>query len=106
MRDKISDGRAAAWIAAWQVLESAGKYRQEFAKEEGVTRDTPLPPAYHAAVAEADVLARLATADTIVGVSVGGVLQQRAERETEHERTVLDDIMGRKKQPTEGGSEE
>lgn len=67
MTEIPGDGRVAAFVCAWNALQSAGDIRNQVAERQG--GDAPLPDVYWAAVAEAAVFADLARADMHTGIT-------------------------------------
>lgn len=70
----IGDGRVAAFVCAWNALQSAGDIRNQVAKNQHA--DAPLPDVYWAAVAEAAVFADLARVDMPTGIAACALISQ------------------------------
>ena len=72
------DGRVAAFVCAWNALQSAGDIRNQVNKMAAKKQlpDASLPDVYWAAVAEAAVFADLARADMPTGITACAVLSQ------------------------------
>lgn len=73
------DARIGAWLNAWERIQALQKFKLEHAPN----MDSELPEGYWGVVVEAQILATLATADTLVGVTVGELLQEREKQEIE-----------------------
>lgn len=80
-----TDGRVDAWLGAFKRIEQAQRLKTDRKRN---VLDT-LPEVYWAAVAEAQVLAALATASDAIGESVGDYLQ----RELAEKKQKSDDIL-------------
>ena len=85
------DLRAGAWLGAWDRIEAAQKLKTA-GKLDG------LPEIYWATLAEADVLARLATADEDPGRDAGRHVVNRDQR-AERDRARITDALSRKTKP-------
>lgn len=84
------DGRALAWLSAWQLLDAAKKARAE----------DPPPSWYYPLVTEAQVYAQLASAQQSVGMAAGTLLRaQQASMLNDEERQqvqgIIETAMGR-----------
>jgi ATP phosphoribosyltransferase len=101
------DGRAFAWEMAANLLDWAGNARQKITKDKEYNRDTPMPPLYHAVLAEAAVYAELAKAETVIGFAGGDWLERKLadERERAEMRESLLEKMKERDRPTEGENE-
>lgn len=78
MTEIPGDGRVAAFVCAWNALQSAGDIRNQVAKQQQRQRreDAPLPDVYWAAVAEAAVFADLARVDMPTGIAACALISQ------------------------------
>lgn len=86
----VVDGRGAAWIRSWQLVEESMKYRH------GRPADEPLPEVYWAMMAEARILTQLSQADLNVGLGVGEELARQYEARAEESRQMYEYIFGDK----------
>lgn len=93
------DGRIAAWLHAWERIQAL----QEFKLKHAPAMDSELPDGYWGVVAEAQVLATLASADILVGISVGDILQEqeRQKQESRDRATAMVEKMAEKKKAKE-----
>ncbi|ANU79757.1 hypothetical protein BI023_gp50 [Mycobacterium phage Sneeze] len=96
------DIRAGAFIGAWDRIEAAQKLK---ADAKGHVVD-PLPELYWATLAEADVLARLATADEDPGRDAGAVLVERDRLDREHRARFKDALNGARRHPHRAAGDE
>lgn len=80
-----ADGRGYAWTMAASLLDWVNAARRHIADTKGYDPDTPLPPIYHAVLAEAAIYAELAKADIQVGLAGGDWLEHKVEAEREAE---------------------
>jgi hypothetical protein len=99
-----ADGRGFAWTMAAALLDSAYTARRKIADTKGYNTDTPLPPMYHAVLAEAAIYAELAKADTQVGLYGGDWLERKQADELEREevRESLFEKLKERRKSTEG----
>ena len=118
-----ADARASAWIGAHERIAAAQKLKLEPGSKSRLA--DPLPEIYWATLAEADVLARLATADQTTGFVAGGYLvgqndrivanrragtagaalaRERADREAKHRapRPTIGELIDRRVTVTRG----
>ena len=103
------DARVIAFMAAWNRVEQATKYREEFREAESKRsiKDyrSPLPPEYDALMAEADVFARLATvSDPWIGLAAMEHLErieEAREAERAEEETFRDFVAKRSDETVE-----
>lgn len=91
------DLRANAFVGAWERIEAAQKLKVDPKNHRLVD---PLPEIYWATIAEAAVLAQLATADEDPGRDAGRHLLDRKERLAEARTHFADAISRRKPNPT------
>lgn len=80
----LADGRSAAWISAWKLLEAAHKVKSHIGI--GQVSAAPLPELYWSLVAEAQVYSDLAKATESVGFLAGEWFQAEHEQELESRR--------------------
>lgn len=95
----MSDARIGAFIGAWDRMKAAGQFRHDF-REQQPDIDVAYPPDYYALVAEAQVFATLAAADTLTGMLAGDWFEEqekRAEYEKAHFANMAEDLFARKK---------
>lgn len=76
----MSDARIGAFIGAWDRMKAAGQFRHDF-RERQPCIDIAYPPDYYALIAEAQVFATLSGADTLTGLLVGDVLEEREKQD-------------------------
>lgn len=90
-----ADARAAAFATAWEITETAAKWRTEWIKRCHDRVDTPLPDTYWAMIQEARLFVDLAGVGADVGIPIAGWLQEK-ERQRDEERArlpALDDLL-------------
>lgn len=89
-----ADGRVSAWLQAWGRVEAANKMLRD-----DVRGDLMLTPEYRNRhgdlMAQADILARLASAPDDVGLGAGEGLQQEYVREQEARKKMEKLLDGR-----------
>ena len=100
------DARVIAFMAAWNRIRQATEYRDEFRKYNNkIDPLMPLPPDYHALMAEADVFARLATvSDPWIGLAAMEHLErieEAREAERAEEETFRDFVTKRSDETVE-----
>jgi hypothetical protein len=101
------DGRGFAWTMAAGLLDWAADARQKIVNDKRYNPEAPLPPVYHAVLAEAAIYAELAKVDTQVGLYGGDWLERKQQDEREREemmKSALEKFKGRDR-PTEGEGE-
>ena len=87
------DARVIAFMAAWNRVEQATKFREQFRKFNMQDPLLELPPEYDALMAEADVFARLATvSDPWIGLAAMGYLEE-IEADKARASEMRDDLL-------------
>jgi hypothetical protein len=101
------DGRGFAWTTAVSLLDWTTDTRQKIVNDKRYDPEAPLPPMYHAVLAEAAIYAELAKTDIQVGLYGGDWLERKQtdEREREEMRESLFEKMKERRRPTEGEGE-
>lgn len=77
-----SDARITAWTIAWDVAHKAAEFREEvrgFARKNN-DPEPPLPDTYWALIAEANLMAQLASAELFVGSAAAEILSERDDQ--------------------------
>ncbi|OAN41143.1 hypothetical protein [Mycolicibacterium iranicum] len=80
MTNQIFDDRAAAYVGARERLKAAESLKVTERGELKCGLADPLPPLYWGLLAEAQILAELASADSSVGLIAGNYLLDQEER--------------------------
>lgn len=105
---ELFDARVMAWAEASARMEAATKYRLDYRKK--ITDiEHPLPPDYHALVAEAQVFATMANTDTAVAFAQGDRLVEKIRAEEEASARAydaFDDFVGQRKRAHAEASDE
>lgn len=90
------DGRTAAWMQSWMRILAADEFKRTSMENKTWDGVGPAPEAYWTIIAEAGVLATLATAPDAAGFGAGEILKENFDAEREREaatRQDFEDVM-------------